>query len=206
MPEAAESVSIVLRDSEESLTCSKELLVKHSEYFRAMLEGGHFKEGTEKNAIKITETWLRPETFRHPHALLALSDITIPRFLPTALQSHISWVCSKFCDLENPDGPFALLKMCDYFQMQKHVDLILKQLYCSEGFFGPGEQPLAVIPFLHQLKPGILDSADFPFKRVASAILTVIGQECAEEKLSEFPPHFFARLLSFSSNRQQFRR
>uniref|UniRef100_A0A0G4HK58 BTB domain-containing protein n=1 Tax=Chromera velia CCMP2878 TaxID=1169474 RepID=A0A0G4HK58_9ALVE len=183
-------VSIALRDFEETVVCRRALLVKHSEYFRAMLEGGHFREGTAPGkAIKITEEWLQPETFKHLNALMALSEITSPS-CPLPIDDHLKGVCTKACTLDNPNGPFALLKMCDYFQMDEHVGAILRNLYDTLDYW-----PLEAVRVLHELKPGILDSADFPFDKVAAKLLPKMGEKGTEEKLSSFPPKFLARLL-----------
>uniref|UniRef100_A0A0G4HWV3 BTB domain-containing protein n=1 Tax=Chromera velia CCMP2878 TaxID=1169474 RepID=A0A0G4HWV3_9ALVE len=71
------SVKIVLRDGEESVSCPRRLLVKHSDYFKAMLESGHFREGNDSSdgaVVTIWEASLRPETLGCLPVLLSAAE------------------------------------------------------------------------------------------------------------------------------------
>mmetsp|Transcript_42024 Transcript_42024/g.82947 ORF Transcript_42024/g.82947 Transcript_42024/m.82947 type:complete len:148 (-) Transcript_42024:226-669(-) len=76
--------------------------------------------------------------------------------------------------------------MCDFFQIQKLMDLILENLYRQRERW-----PLTVVPFLVQLKPDILESPQFPFQEVVTATLPKLKQDRAEAVLETFPPSFW---------------
>uniref|UniRef100_A0A0G4GL75 BTB domain-containing protein n=1 Tax=Chromera velia CCMP2878 TaxID=1169474 RepID=A0A0G4GL75_9ALVE len=188
-------VSVVLRDGEETVMCSRALLVEHSEYFKAMLESGHFREGAEaerKGVIRIREEGLRPETFRQLYSLLSQSE--------PVLKSTFRGLWTSFPEIGDPNSLFALLKMCDYFQMQTHVDLILQTLYNS-----PAQWSLDVVPFLFGLKPHayIFESPDFPMLKVVQATLPKVKDQGATELLTRFPPQILVRLLSISDQKSR---
>uniref|UniRef100_A0A0G4I968 BTB domain-containing protein n=1 Tax=Chromera velia CCMP2878 TaxID=1169474 RepID=A0A0G4I968_9ALVE len=180
------SVTVALRDGEETVTCSKALLVEHSEYFKAMLESGCFKEGAEaenEGIIRIREEWLRPETFRQLHLLLSQSE--------PVLKSVFRGLWTSFPKTADPNSLCSLLKMCDYFQMQCHVEMILQTLYEVANRWS-----LDVVPFLVGVKPHIHESPNFPMTKVVHTMLPKIQQTGATELLDRFPPQILVRLLS----------
>uniref|UniRef100_A0A0G4FX81 BTB domain-containing protein n=1 Tax=Chromera velia CCMP2878 TaxID=1169474 RepID=A0A0G4FX81_9ALVE len=191
---AEASVTIVLRDGEETVTCSRALLMKHSEYFRAMLEGGHFREASDAldgKAITVTEEWLRAETFKNLLVLLALSEFPESS---CRMKDYICLLSNSHAkrSVEDPQSPYALLKMCIYFQMHRHVDLFLDAIYNNIISW-----PLDVVPFLCQLKPGILQCPKFPYDTMIDSVLTNIQNGKLEDALASisFPNEFLVRLL-----------
>uniref|UniRef100_A0A0G4FWV6 Uncharacterized protein n=1 Tax=Chromera velia CCMP2878 TaxID=1169474 RepID=A0A0G4FWV6_9ALVE len=83
-----------------------------------------------------------------------------------APQINEVWKAAVSFQVDEPDSPFALLKMCDYFQMHKYVDIIVEALFSM-----PEKWPLCAVPFLNALRPDLLDSPNFPFEKVASATM-----------------------------------
>uniref|UniRef100_A0A0G4HKT3 BTB domain-containing protein n=1 Tax=Chromera velia CCMP2878 TaxID=1169474 RepID=A0A0G4HKT3_9ALVE len=184
---AESSVTLVLREREEVITLSKALLIRHSEYFRAMLERDHFREGSDAavgEAVTVTAEWLRAETFGYLPVLLHLGD------QPGLLKIHFRGLWDGFPSTEHPNSVYALLKMCDYFQIDTHVERLLK-LICS----APERWGLDVLPVLLEVRPGLLESKDFPFERLVRAVVWRLRQGGEDEKaLASFPPDFLMRV------------